>query len=404
MTELIVRAQLNDHRVIEDLLAPNTGLRLFAERPIINRLVADSYVAEDRPGLGKAAQAAGVPFLVDPNTALLRTPVAPDDRWCRLPYATAAACAPDELGIPSVVAQTVEFQIEHGATTVVPPYLYVTSPDDPAFEVSLRFIEHTADHLREQGIALPITIIAPFRLQGFAAPAAWTGGIDRWVQAGIDVRAETFGLSPSPLGKLNDNLGKVARAFDLSSHLLGMSNRPNLIAWRQGFYGPALVAAGFGGYETGIGQGELTDMAARAASRRTKKKGKPFGASGVFIAALNRSVGRASGRVLLDDRHLGAQLLCDVPGCCATLQDTIARGRHHAVKARAAKLAALDAQPSAVWRLNDIMTSAGLARSVAIRANKVLESSGQKFRLNPDIYASLQAVVENLLRNAREAA
>src|ERR1700677_1542321 len=87
MAELLIRASMNDHLVVSDLLAPAAASGLARRRPPIDQLVADAHVAEARPMLSEVAQSAGVPYLVDPNTPFLQTEVADDDRWAELPFA-----------------------------------------------------------------------------------------------------------------------------------------------------------------------------------------------------------------------------------------------------------------------------------------------------------------------------
>lgn len=351
-----------------------------------------------------AAQAAGIPLLVDPLTNLLQAPIDPRDRWCQLPFARPEAVSVADLNVTQVIAGVVEHQLDHGATTIIAPYLYVGSPSDPEFDCALQLIEATAEYLRNRGIALPIAVVAPFKLQTFADEASWSIGLDRWMAVAADCGAQLFGVCASPLGAPSDNYGKIARAFLLAAHLLEADKRPALVAWHQGFYGPALTAAGFAGYETGIGQGESTDVAARSNTRKVKRDGAGFASSGVFLNPLNRSVERRVGRALLADQRLGAQLLCDTPGCCTTIRDTVEDSRPHAVRARAAQLEALEVQPSIAWRLNHVMNGASVARSVAERANRVLEASGDKYRFKPGQYESLRAVSELLLESVRRAA
>ena len=56
MSELLIRASMNDHLVVGDLLAPTTGPRLARRRPSIDQLVADHLMLRQR-------LAEGVPLL-----------------------------------------------------------------------------------------------------------------------------------------------------------------------------------------------------------------------------------------------------------------------------------------------------------------------------------------------------
>jgi hypothetical protein len=90
-------------------------------------LVADANVAAERAQLAKVAEAAGIPYLVDPVTALLQDEQAPDHPWARLSFATAERLTPADLAHPDLqdelVERTLDFQREHGSTLLIPPYL-----------------------------------------------------------------------------------------------------------------------------------------------------------------------------------------------------------------------------------------------------------------------------------------
>ena len=83
----------------------------------------------------------------------------------------------------------------------------------------------------------------------------------------------------------------------LQAHLLARHLRTAgvpTIAWRQGAYGSALVAAGLDGYECGMGVGEHGDVRGFIGARKPRKPStKPqggFAASGIYIPSLQRSV------------------------------------------------------------------------------------------------------------------
>ncbi len=393
MSELLIRASMNDHLVVGDLLAPTTGPRLARRRPSIDQLVADAHVAAARPTLSDFAQGAGVPYLIDPDTFFLQSGVSPDDRWALLPFGHSEPVAASDVKVNRLVADVVEFQLESGATTVVPPYFYATSPTDPWFVLSLRLIDETAEYLRDNDIHLPVMPFLCVQSHTFGNQLTWASGVDRFVERAKQVDGSTVALCFSPAGNGEDGYGKVRRLFDASWHVKESGLR--VVAWRQGIYGPGLVAAGLDGYECGIGTGEQTNIPRQQSSRKPKDNGDHNGGGGsrIFIETLGRSVSRKVGEILLGDTAMKPKVMCDDEGCCPSVVSTLDKPREHAVRSRARLLAALLEQPAARWRLNHISREATLASTIATQANRVLEKEGVKERIKTRNLDALAQVV-----------
>ncbi len=250
MAALLIRAAMNDHVVIGDLLAPGAGPRLASRRPPISQLVADGHVAAARPVLADHARAAGIPYVVDPDTPLLQSSVDPEDRWVKLPFAKAEAMAPAEVRLEELIESVIEFELDQGATVVVPPYFYASSPADPWFHLTVRSIQRTAGYLEEAGIRLPLSPVLCAQLQSFSPQTVWSVGLDRFAAVALESGAASMAICLSPAGAGTDGYGKVMRLFEAA----GRTKEHGLpvLAWRQGIYGPALVAAGLDGYECGL--------------------------------------------------------------------------------------------------------------------------------------------------------
>src|ERR1700689_341678 len=144
MPERLIRPGINDHGVIQDLLAPG-GAAVFlpGSRPIVDRLVNEAHVAASRPQVADAAGSVGVPVLIDPLTPLWQGELREQDKWSLLPFGRSRRLTPADLNqfaIEQLTAQTVSYQAERGATAIIPPYLYVTSVADPFFGISLDFM------------------------------------------------------------------------------------------------------------------------------------------------------------------------------------------------------------------------------------------------------------------------
>lgn len=395
LAHLLIRASMNDHLVVSDLLAPAATPLISPRRSTIDQLVADAHVAEARPTLSDSAQAAGIPYIVDPNTPLIQTPVAFEDKWAKLPFASADAVAPTAVDLERLVAETVDFQLDKGATSIVAPYFYASSPTDPWFDVSLRAIEATVRHLTDQNIRLTVLPIFCAQLQTFGNHVAWHTGVDRFVDRVAEFELTTAALCVSPAGAGNDSYGKLHRLFHLARHV--KERGVVTYAWRQGIYGPGLVAAGLDGYECGMGTNEQTNVVGQQASRKPRaKKAGGGGGHGIFLEPLGRSVPRKVGLALLGDPAMRPKVLCDDEGCCSTVTATIDHSREHAIRTRARLLAQITDQPAERWRLNHISKEATVASALAGQANSVLASHDIRDRIQTRNLDALARVTAEL--------
>ena len=404
MAELLIRPGLNDHEVIQDLLAPGgAAILLPNSRPLIDRLVVDAHVAVARPEFAEAASTAGIGLLIDPLTPLWQGELRPQDKWAQLPFGKAEAFGVERLANPFIrkelIARTVSFQAENGATAIIPPYPYVTSPADQLFDVALEFIRGTARYMREAGIALPMMPLLCAQLQRFGGEKSWRAGIERFAEVALDLGPESIALCLSPAGNGSDSYNKVLRLFETARHIKRSGVR--VVAWKQGVYGPALVADDIDGYETGIGTRELCNIAASVASRKPPKPGtkrKGGGAAvGIYIEPLRRSVSPRVGETLLGHRSLRPKVMCDDERCCPDgAASTLDQRRHHAVRSRAREMAALEAQPHSAWRLHQVAKDARAAQDLAVQANRVLKEAGIPEQLGTSNMGALAQVAEHI--------
>lgn len=406
--ELIIRPGLNDHSVIADLIAPGgAGVLLPRRRSLISRLVLDAHHAPMRPQFAEVAANAGVPFLVDPLTPLLQGPLRAEDRWAQLPFGRIGTVAALDFGEAHdrrvLVEQVVDFQVAQGATAVIPPYPYIADPEDPWFTHALDFVRLTASYMRSKQINLPIVPVLCARRQTFAAEQSWDAGIGRFGAAATDVGADMLAISLSPIGDGKESYHKVLSLF-LTVERLSATGIP-IIAWRQGLYGPALVAAGLSGYETGIATREQSDMSGTISNRRPPKPGTKAGGggfSGIYFQALNRSLPSPVAKVLLEHPALGPKVMCDDERCCPDgVSSTVTSHREHAVRCRAKGLAAIAEMPQRSWRLHHIATESDAAVTLAAQANDVLAAAGIKQRVATRGLESLAQVAEHLRQPAR---
>lgn len=404
MGELLIRAGHNDHPVIGDLLAPGGAVAL---RPPIDRLVADAQTAMLRPTLAEAAHLAGVPYLVDPLTFLLQGATDPTDSWVkRVPFGDAAALSPEDFDgvrIEKLVANVVEFELAHGATAILPPYLYASEPRDPAFTVSLKMLIATRSYMRRNDVNLPLTAVFCGGWQHFAREDAWNGGVDRFLANAIDVEPQSLAVCLTPAGAPKDSYAKVERIFSTARRFA--ATKVPTIAWRQGTFGPGLVAAGLDGYETGAGTREKADVR----NQITRKKPKASGPGGgpppqmVYLEGLGRSVTIEVARALLGDLDTRARLICDDESCCPHGVDSMLDDRtRHSINARASRMRNLNDMPQPAWRLHQVAKDAQQAVRTTKRAALTLRRTGITTKLETASQESLARIADHLRTQGTE--
>ncbi len=404
MGELLIRAGHNDHLVIGDVLAPGGAVAL---RPPIDRLVADAQTAVLRPTLAEAAHLAGVPYLIDPLTPLLQGATDPTDSWVkRVSFGDATALASEDFDaarVEQLAAEVVEFELAHGATAILPPYLYASEPSDPAFTTSLRLLIATRRYMRHNDVNLPMIAVFCGGWQRFAREDAWTVGVDRFLANAIDVDPQSLAMCLTPVGAAKDSYAKVARIFATARRFT--ASKVPTIAWRQGTFGPGLVAAGLDGYESGAGTREKADIR----DLITRKKPKASGPGGgpppqmVYLEGLGRSVTIEVARTLLGDLDTRARLICDDESCCPHGVDSMLDDRtRHCITARAQRMRNLNAMPQPAWRLHQVAKDAQQAVRTTKRAMLALRRAGITTKLETGAQESLARVAEHLRKQDAE--
>jgi len=409
--DLLIRAGRNDHRVIADLSAPaTTGLRL-ARRVPFSAIVADAPVAADRPELRETAESAALPFLVDPMTFLLADVQSEEHPWARLPFAGPEALRPADLSHGDVQDELVErvitFQREHGATWLIPPYVYLGKRDDGWLPIQLGLLRRTARYLEREDIDLPVAPIFAASLRQFGPQAQWREGLDAFLARAGELNTRFVGLSLSWSDQGKDSYDTLAMLLTVTRHAAAQTR---VIAWRQGLYGAALTAAGADGYETGPGHSErgmyptlMADRRPRLPRPQDDDEPTGFGVANVYLGPLGRSLRRADARVLLDDLPMRARLLCGDDACCPDgATSMVADWRQHAARGRAAQLADLARMPKPSWRLNQIARDAERAALVARDATELLRRNGRDVTVPHASFEHLAAVADAVRADAGE--
>lgn len=410
MSELILRAGHNDHRVIEQLLTDPTALPTRSASHM-KRVVVEAPAAASTTVYASAARDSGVQLLIDPMTHLLTSEQDPEDSWARLPFTGGPSPRPvaefkHASDRAQLIEEVVEFQLDHGATAIIPPYLHLEEPSGTAAAVVQRFVRETADYVHSDlGMEIPIFPILSVDRTGVPLDrTAWQAGMGKLL------RTMTHRANGGPFALALS--GSASRANTTNLHVRTRIWRRTaavgpFIAWGCGDLGLLAVAMGAAGYSTGMCTGERYNAPGSARNRApgTKEPGPRH--VGAYVDLLGVSLGLGAVRELVDlgPATLRGDLSCLDPTCCRQGITTMLEGgrRQHAARRRLADLDDLDAIGARGWRLHHLQTRAAAAGHAATRIRAAADKHGIRVGAYPGDYAAVEQVVVGLRETARMA-
>ena len=175
--QLTIRVSASDELLARRLYGLLPGSVRAPFRP--DRVAVDAHVPLSTNGahlsgahLSGVARAAGVPFLIDPETYYLQDVQHAGAPWCAVPYAQTAPVTPTELmnagNQAALVKSVVDYQLAHGATAVIAPYVHIDRPTPGWVQVQAGLWRRTADYIEEAGINLPVIVLVAI---GWKLPA-----------------------------------------------------------------------------------------------------------------------------------------------------------------------------------------------------------------------------------------
>ncbi|MGH7861069.1 MAG: hypothetical protein ACRENM_09135, partial [Candidatus Dormibacteraceae bacterium] len=236
-------------------------------------------------------------------------------------------------------------------------------------------------------------------LQHFGRARQWAEGVGLYSRVAASKEPAFIGLCMSPAGGPDESYGKVHRLFSVALRLRAEGVRT--VAWRQGIYGPGLVAAGLDGYETGIGVRERSAIADSITQRKPRPRpdgSKPRAPQGLFVQAWGRSFGLPLVRQVMDDVRIRANIVCDDEQCCPNgIKSMLENYREHSVRSRARYMQDLENMPPRPeWRLFKVGKDARNAVSLIEQANRLLASTPERTQIASGSMASLAQVADHL--------
>jgi len=363
MAELLARVGHHDVARIEQVLAGPV-----VTRP--HRIVVDAHFPLMGNRVRTAAAIAGVPYLIDPQTYYLQDYTDSSHKWSQLPFGRCAALQPSDLLQPdvaqSVVEAVIDYQIGHGATTLVAPYVHARRRNDEWLLAQAALWRATCGYLTSCDLRLPVIAVIAIGWR-LLDRVTWSEGLSRVGDALLELDPDEVALAASDV---DGGAHPEERTASFVAAVQSISHQFPVVAWNQGTLGEVAVAAGAIGYLTGIGIRERCDLS--RAMTQLRRPRKPGGiARPVYIEGLRRSIPRKTVDGLLSSTTIAAALTCDDPACCpegrlALHSDTSG----HALRSRLRTLQAVASPAQGAWRWHQIVETATAGVELAHRLNR----------------------------------
>lgn len=160
MAELLIRASSQDGALLRRMYGMDGGSAAPARA---DRIVVDAHTPAMKTDILSTARRAGTPLLIDPQTHYLHGLQHPNDPWACLPFGHPSLWTPSEASCPDaqqdLVARVIDYQVSHGATAIIPAYVYIDRPGSDWTAVQAALWRCTRDFLDRNEIALPVTAV-----------------------------------------------------------------------------------------------------------------------------------------------------------------------------------------------------------------------------------------------------
>lgn len=405
MAELVLRGRHNDQRVIDELLTDPASL-LPRQARFIRRIVVDATAVIHTDQFARTALGTGTQLLVDPQTGLLTTVQGEENPWARLPFATNVNVTVQDLTSTAararLIEEVVEFQLDHGGTAVIPPYLHLPDTMTVAAKVQRRLLTETAHYVRsELGLGYDIfPVVSVDRRSVSLESSLWGEGLGRLLRTAASVSdGRPFALGLSGTSLTGSSIHKMSRIWRRAAQV------GPFIAWHAGDVGLLAVTMGAQGYEVGMCATERCDVRGEQRNRAPGNGGPGPRYTGVYIESLGRSISKSAATALSRIQGMQGDLGCLDAACCpAGFSSMLGTGRRqHAVRRRIADLEALDGIGARGWRLHHLQQRAADAAASAARIRRAADAHGIRVGAYPAEYQAMEAVVLGLRETARVA-
>lgn len=393
VAELIFEVTGGDVALLRRALARTPGLPSVLRSTY--RVVVGGATISRHPEIAATVRSAGATLLVDPQTHLLQDEQHPDDPWATLDFAQASRVTAEDLSrtarVDELVSSTLEFQLEHGATALILPYVHVESSTSGWMEVQGAIWRRSQRYLVQQGLRLPVMPVLALGWR-LVDRGLWPLALRPMQQTLVELEPWRVAIAAS---KIDMGVRSDVRLVGLLGAIRALRDVAPVVAWKQGALGDAAIAAGAIGYQTGIGWGERCDLRSAMTQHRRPPTAGPAGRPS-YIRTLGRSLPKRSLRGLVADGRLTHELVCLDTSCCPTGREALlADARTHALAARSQRIANLEQVARSAWRWAAVARDADAALALAERINRIACDRPDVSRVDTRGLTAMKIVADN---------
>jgi hypothetical protein len=304
-----------------------------------DRIVVDAHIPAAKTDIVSTVRRAGTPLMIDPQTYYLQGTQHPTDQWATLPFGNPSVWMPSVASCQDMqedlVASVIDYQVLHGATSIIPAYVYIDRLNSDWIAVQAALWWRSRDYLNRKQIALPVTAVLAIGWR-VLHPVQGTATLEPALHALSE-------LQPNEVALMVSNVAAGARPKERLMDLVLMIERLRrdytVILWQQGHLGEVGVVAGAAGYECGIGWREGCNIGAAMNNRRHPQRSGPRQPRPVDVPVLGRSVPKRSLEAISHHRGLWLKLICPDQDCCSPgAQGRLGDARWHAILQRVRQL------------------------------------------------------------------
>jgi hypothetical protein len=389
---LTLRVSAQDEAFLRGLFGLAPGTRRARWLP--DRLVVDAHVPLSAPALGGIARAAGRPYLIDPETYYLQDTQHRSAPWARVPFGIAHEISSLEWGddrfLEALVKSVIDYQLDHGATMLIPPYLHIDTPDTPMIAAQADLLRKSATYLRTWDIHVPVLVVIAMGWRCLH-PSQGVPALEEVWAATAELGPDEVALAASKVHMGKSASDRIAEFLMLVRHL---SAAYTVTAWQQGMLGELAVVEGAAGYETGLGRREECDLQTRKAQGRRGQDG-PIAPRAVYLDAVARSVPKRRLEIASRSSRLWRRLVCTDPECCSPGgADLLGDARRHTVISRVKRLSAIDTIANTRWQWADIAARAETGLDLGEQLNRLAARSPATPGVELDALAAVRDVAD----------
>jgi hypothetical protein len=402
MAELLVRVSRSDEALLRRAFGMDPFQTRWASRP--DRVVVDAHVPPRARQICATARAAGVGYLIDPQTYFFQDVQPGTDRWAALPFGIPRALTPEEACRPEflndLTHRVIDYQLHYQATALIPPYVYIDRPGSEWIDVQAAMWTTAREYLDSLSVALPVVAVTGLGWR-MLHPTQGVEALGPVLRALVDLAPREVALAVS---KVDQGAQPEVRAIELVSLIERLANDYAVLLWQQGRLGELAVAAGAHGYETGVGWRETCNLPQVMGARRRTSESNGFTPRPVYVAPLGQSIARRSLDELRGHRDVWTRLICTDLDCCpAGGAAFVERGPDHTIIQRASRLRSLEAIDQPVWRWQNLAEHSQHGLELAARINRLHATGSLTHRVNTNALQSILTVSDRRRRDRRSS-